>query len=548
MKTTEYRSKDGGSWIHFNPLETYRKYIEPKYKFFNLHLSDFLSIAEISPGFKLTSMRGKIYNLYQNHDPLDHYAATAMKAWNYEIYDSLRGFNKLARPERMFYTLLKYCKPVHTKSRAFNNPKQRIAYRDALESVYRMFSRNGSFKPLDEDDMMKNLPTNTSAGYEYLGKKKEQVKHQALRTAKMRRTLLRYGHWDLVPYKFAMRGHLSPVDQNKSRPVWVTPFTTVILENYMFRPLYDFIFNDEVMNELILTGKKTLSRLRLYLAADPDMWYLNTDFSSWDSFRSKFLLQDVLQIIKKLYKFDDPVDSDLFDRLMDDYCSGSVALPNGCILQRMAGIPTGTLLTLIMNSMANEVIFKTIENFLGLVHDHRRIVGDDFACKSWDKPNLDKISFYAKKFFDMELHPDKCLLVPPNTNIESRSFIGYKMYSNKLDKNVMDLFKQVLYPESHVNSANISFTRIFSYYILGGVSSPLFISFFEKFIGGYEHVLRQKRDGVLDLRIMHQGNLRVFNHVFRMDFNYLNMMSLDDFFNLRHSHIAYHLTHDLPMR
>jgi hypothetical protein len=95
--------------------------------------------------------------------------------------------------------------------------------------------------------MLKGLPTGTSAGYEYMGKKKkEDVKNEAFRVAKQRRQYLRYGYWDLVPYKFAMRGHLSPINENKSRPVWVTPYTTVMLENYMFRPIYDFIFRDEL--------------------------------------------------------------------------------------------------------------------------------------------------------------------------------------------------------------------------------------------------------------------------------------------------------------
>jgi len=549
MRTTDYRSKDGNTWIHINPDSTYRDYINvDKYKWANLHLSDFLTLAVKSSGFKLISTNGKPYNLFQNYDPLDHFAATAMKEWNYDIYDSLRGFNKLARPERMFFTLLKYCKPVNTKTRAFNNPKQRAAYRNALDDVFRMFSRAGSFKPMSVDDMLKGLPTGTSAGYEYMGKKKEDVKNEAFRVAKQRRQYLRYGYWDLVPYKFAMRGHLSPINENKSRPVWVTPYTTVMLENYMFRPIYDFIFRDELFQNLILTGKKTISRLREYLSKDSDLWYLNTDFSSWDSFRSKFLLQDVLKTIKRLYKFDDDVDSDLFDRLIDDYTSGAIAFPNGMILQREAGIPTGTLLTLLMNSMANFVIFRTISNFLDLAPQDEKIVGDDYACKLVDSPQLDKISFYAKKFFDMELHPGKCLVIPPNTDIEQRKFIGYSMKQNRLDKDGMELLKHVLYPESHVNSANVSFTRIFSYYILGGISSPLFVSFFERFIGGYENVLRKKKDGVLNLKIMHQGNLRVFKHVFRLDFEYLNMMSLDDFFNLKHSHIPYHLTHDMPLR
>jgi len=396
--------------------------------------------------------------------------------------------------------------------------------------------------------MLKNLPENTSAGYEYMGKKKGQVKDQALRLARQRRQYLRYGYWDLVPYKFAMRGHLSPNDQNKSRPVWVTPYTTTILENYMFRNIYDFMFNNEKFKNLILTGKQTINRLRQYLQSDDEAWFVNTDFSSWDSFRSRFVLEDVLKTIKRLYIFDDEVDSDLYDRLIDDYCGGAVALPNGFILQRQAGIPTGTLLTLLMNSMANYVVQGTIKYLMEKEGHHfdERIVGDDYSFKTFSSPDLEKMSFYAKKLFDMELHPDKCTVTPPG-NTNDRSFIGYKLNLNRLDKGELDIFKHCLYPESHVNSANVAFTRLFSYYVLGGVSQPKFVSFFEYFIGGYERVLKLKKNGVLDLRIMHQGNLRVFKHVFRLDFGYMSQMSLDQFLNLNHSHIPYHLTYDMPL-
>jgi hypothetical protein len=548
MKSSEYRSKDGGSWIHFQPNEDHDTYTQPMYKHWNIHLSDFLSITLDCPGFKVISTKGKIYNLFQNFDPLDHYVATAMKNWNYDIYDQIRGFNKLARPERMFYTLLKYCRKVNTRTKAFSNPKKRRAYQSALDDLHNLFSPAGSFNPLPYDDMTRNLPENTSAGYEYLGKKKHQVKNQALRVARQRRQLLRYGHWDLVPYKFAMRGHLSPVDQNKSRPVWVTPYTTVILENYMFRNIYDFMFNNEKFKNLILTGKSTISRLREYLGSDSDSWFTNTDFSSWDSFRSRFVLEDTLRVIKRFFVFDDPVDSDLYDRLTDDFCGGAVALPNGFILQRAAGIPTGTLLTLLMNSMANFVVQSTIKYLMGAEGQHfdERIVGDDYAFKSFYPPDIEKMSFYAKKIFNMELHPDKCIVVPPE-NTEDRSFIGYKLRLNRLDKGELDIFKHCLYPESHVNSANVAFTRLFSYYVLGGVSQPSFVSFFEYFIGGYERVLKQKKGGVLDLRIMHQGNLRVFKHVFRLDFDYMSQMSLDQFLKLNHSHIPYHLTYDMPL-
>lgn len=548
MRTLEYRSKDGGSWIHVQPLDTAEKFTHPNFKFHNIHLSDYLTLTLDCPGMKLISTRGKTYNLFQNYDPLDHFVATAMKEWNYDVYDSLRGFNKLARPERMFYTLLKYCRPVHTKTRAFTNPKQRLAYRSALEDVHRLFSECGTFTTLAYDDMLKNLPMNTSAGYEFLGKKKEQVKNDALRIARQRRQYLRYGYWDAVPYKFAMRGHLSSIKENKSRPVWVTPFSTVILENYMFRNIYDFIFTNEKCKSIILTGKKTISRLREFLSRDSDAWFCNTDFSSWDSFRSKFVLQDTLQVLKKFFIFQDPVDSELFDFLMHDYCEGYVALPNGYILKREAGIPTGTLLTLLMNSLANFVIQRTISYTMSTegTNFDEKVVGDDYAFKSYTKPNIEKMSFYADKFFKMELHPDKCIVIPPG-DVTSRAFIGYQIRVGRLYRDELQLLKHALYPESHVNSANVSFTRLFSYYILGGISSPLFISFFERFIGGYERVLRQKKNGVLELKIMHQGNLRVFKHVFRLEFDYLQQMSLDQFFNLNHGHIPYHLSYDMPL-
>lgn len=74
----------------------------------------------------------------------------------------------------------------------------------------------------------------SSAGFSFPGEKKRDVIFEALHMSKGMMHRIKY---DLPcyqpPSKIAFRGHLSPVDDPKTRPVWVAPFELLIIEQLM---------------------------------------------------------------------------------------------------------------------------------------------------------------------------------------------------------------------------------------------------------------------------------------------------------------------------
>lgn len=60
---------------------------------------------------------------------------------------------------------------------------------------------------------------------------------------------VKYGHKVYQPpYKVAFRGHLSPIDDIKVRPVWVAPFEVLINESVYCSNIYEILKGDNIMH------------------------------------------------------------------------------------------------------------------------------------------------------------------------------------------------------------------------------------------------------------------------------------------------------------
>jgi hypothetical protein len=85
-----------------------------------------------------------------------------------------------------------------------------------------------------------NINLSTAAGFSFPGKKKSEVAMDAYMMSRNMLHKLKNGFPLWWPYcTIAFRGHLKPVDEPKTRPVWIQPFEVVILEQYFGRCLID---------------------------------------------------------------------------------------------------------------------------------------------------------------------------------------------------------------------------------------------------------------------------------------------------------------------
>jgi len=407
------------------------------------------------------------------------------------------------------------------------------AYDKALADVKSLFKGN-KFALLPLSDMFKQLPLNTSAGAPYY-KQKSDVLPECRRSVTEKFVSLCSGKKiEQLPCLLALRGHLSPLEKIKTRPVLINSFDHIALENLLFRNVYDFVFTDPDMQRLIMTGPHVLSRLRNYLCNSSRNTYCNLDYSAWDTWRCRFAGRDLFKILEEVLDLDSST-RHVFRFVEKQFLDTIISLPDGTSYQKKSGTCTGSLMTALFNSLLNFVCLRTCFYSMEVDHciENLRILGDDvaFQCSVGDVTAfMSGLASNLKRFFGLDLNPDKCLVVPRGAPIESRKFIGYTIRNDQLYRLEIEFFRYVLYVERPVEDFNTSFSRVVSYLLLGGISHQHFCRFVETFIGHYRHLFSDQSD-LLDPSVFRLGNLRVIKHVFQMEVDILlsDGLTLDSF-------------------
>jgi len=505
--------------------------------------NDFVQVAVHSPGFKLASIQGKPFQITENQVNVDSWVKEALWNFDSDLYDTLRGSTKSARLGRTYHGLLKYCGPVVYKRQLFDYEFNDI-YEDEINKLGNQFK---NFSPLSLDEACDKMNLDGAAGYNYPGKKKGDVIHDARRTVKKYIELFKQGRKpDHIPYKLGQRGHLSPVNELKSRAIWMGPIETNIMENMLFRPFYDQIFSTLHLSDTILSGDKAMARLHTYLSRDTDQTFVNTDISGWDSLRCRFLLKDIFfRVLKPCIKFEFAWQENMFEWLVEDFIYSMLALPGGIIIQKDCGIPTGSFLTMLVNSLANILSQCSCLRYLKIQFYHKRVLGDDFSFfmdrldESQFNDVVKSISDAMFTFFKLVVKPEKVIVT---NSVHDRKFIGYQIRYGRLYREDGELFRGVLYPENCVKSLSVSFTRMFAFYVLGGCNSVKFSSFYAYFLSGYYKALVDYGDGLFNLKVLRSGNLRVFKHVFHLDLRPLEAFDINRFRSLFSSKVPFCLT------
>jgi len=520
---------------------TWKKILD-NYPHHDLSIDDFVEIAAVSDGLHVVGP-GRAYSIRENHDNVDQWVKEALWHHDSEYYESLRGWTKSARTTRATVSLLKYCGKVVYKKQLFD---------DEFESIY---NRNldkwrDSFKNvniLDVDKATTKVPTDGAAGYNFPGKKKGEVLPQAAKYVRKAINIFKEGRsLEQIPYKFGLRGHLSPENENKSRVVWMGAVETAVMENMLFRGFYDQIFSAHQFKNEVMTGIGSMHRLHEFLGDDSGYTFLNTDVSGWDSMRCRFLLRDVFsRVLRPNINFENDWEERMFEHLEHDFIFSTLALPNGVIIQKDSGVPSGSFLTLLINSIANSIFVTSLLEYLGVQFYHKKVLGDDFGCylQRMEESQFDDfifdISAASMSFFGMTMKPEKIIL----TNVVGdRKFIGYQVRGGRIFREDEELFKGILYPESEVKSLGVSFTRVFAFFVIGGSASERFTKFYERYLGGFMDSLKQYGDELFRADVMRSGNLRVFKHLYHFDLDILRDFNVETFRGLFSSKIPFALT------
>ena len=461
------------------------------------------------------------YGIQYGSDPLDQFVAASMKRFDRQLYDSLKGKTKVPHLGRALSTLLKYCRERHTSETLRSNPLWSRCYDEALSECKSLFGGK-KFQTLQLVDMFKQLPLDTTAGEPYRCKKSECLNECRKATIENYLKLTAGKKIEQRPCLLALRGHLSPLENIKTRPVWVNSFDNITLENILFRNVYDFVFSDALMQNTILTGPNVLSRLRNYLVSDMRNSFVNLDFSAWDTWPCRFAGRDLFAILRSVLDLK-PGEDGVFSYVMKEFLDSILVLPDGSAVQKSSGTCTGSLLTSLFNSLMNWIVLRTVFKIIEVDYavSHLMVLGDDaafFVGVPHVERFVEEMSYLLAKLFGMKLNPSKCLVAGPDSAVEDRHFIGYTIRNDQLWRPEKNFFEYLLYVERPVDDVRTSFSRVVAYLLLGGISHTRFCQFVEQYMGHYRHVLT---GDVLKGEVFRFGNLRVIKHVFQMEIDEL---------------------------
>jgi hypothetical protein len=476
----------------------------------------------------------KRYSTHVSQSNTDFYVRHAMKFFDFEEYKKHFGFTRKGVYGKALTRLLFSAMPFVNLDEVKDKALDCFEYAK-IDCIDYVFGDSRPVYPLSNwNDAVASLPTNTSAGSSFPGKKKGEVIKWAVSIADrmwhniVHKTGPYYQRTYPPPCTLAVRGHLSPVTQNKSRCVIVYPYEVQLLEARLFKNLY---VKMKAQGHL-LTGRKSLRRLYGYLQDDPDLDYINLDVSGFDQMRNLELISTGFEILRSMLVLDEE-EEEIFNFVRHYYIKTPILLASGHSFFQVGGVPSGTFLTLIMNTILNYIPQKTILRYLGCPVRGFHVLGDDCAFKVHTEYRFIENMFdlYCRlnmEWFGFKINTEKSV---KTTLVAERGFIGYKFKNMRLHRPQEEWFRSALYPERDVKNVAVSFSRMFSYYCIGGCNDVKFNEFFEFFLTCYQHHLRKYKDKLYQRSVFRFGSLRIFKDVLDFDESDIIHLDFDGFMN-----------------
>lgn len=243
-------------------------------------------------------------------------------------------------------------------------------------------------------------------------------------------------------------------------------------------------------------GENLLYRLRKLL--QKDFGYgaasIQTDISNFDRDIPVWLLEQAFRVLEALLNFSvwegvkvaPAVEKRYrrwFEYVKEYFINTPVMLPDGSLRWMVGGVPSGSALTQLMDSIINYMII----NFLAVRTGHgvydTRVLGDDGKLDIAGRPNLEHWAKLLFHWFGMTLSVKKTRIF--GRRFGQKGFLGYDLRSGVLTRPREEFFRLLAHPEREVDSLTKSFTRLTAYMFLGGVNDLRFCQFFEFFQSCY---------------------------------------------------------------
>jgi len=436
----------------------------------------------------------------QQYDP---YVKTALKIFSPDLWDETRGKSRSPGDEyAVFERLLKYdARPLSINH--FGNTRFRWCYKLALEQVMKEFKLDAPIVPrwiLDVD-----LVSNTSSGFPHFARKSD-IMPKVLQEGRFHfhhLKLFDLRRCPLLPCTPATRGGSSPNTERKTRLVWMYPAAMTACEAVYAQPLIEKIYSQK--RDLLLTGVESKNRIQQFvslISEDEGKIGIGLDFSSFDTFRSTKLIRDAFSVLEQNvqhgYYYDrvsgiqkgrsgvDRRSKKAFSNIVEYFINTPMLLPNGRVVTKQCGVPSGSHFTNLIDSIVNRIILTTFGLYHGIRLHDLKTNGDDSAFWVTDTNAtgiLDKAKSFCSEFYSMTVNTDKSCIagMPSQMHVSGTTWTQAQPY-----RSTADWFQLALNPSSHVSRPFESFQRLLGIGIAGGFRDAKFSAFFTYFQTGYD--------------------------------------------------------------
>lgn len=479
--------------------------------------SDVINLTKTSPWTKpfrhMTNVgcipykRGVLANT-QRYDP---FINEALRHFDNDFRKSLKGYTRTPGDEfKLRESLDKYDAEPRTFANVFHdNPKLESAYDMAFRQVLREFKLDKKVVPKFPTAV--DLVMDSSSGYPHFARKsdmKDQILHEG-RTWLHHAKSKDFTRLPMLPCSVGVRGALSPEDDPKTRLVWMYPAAVTVAEGVYAQPLIKAIYEQKAKH--LLVGVESRFRISKYLSLiseEKHRYGVGLDFSSFDTFPVVDLITDAFKILKQNIEFGSYWDPDNgvvtaglddkrnwervanraehgYDNIVNYFIHTPLILPNGRVVRKHLGVPSGSHFTNLIDSIVNRLLQITFGIYTERSIRDLATNGDDSAFTVSDT-HVTNILEDAARFFQlwwMKCKPEKCVVASSPEEMHISGTTWHRLNPTRTD---VAWFQMALYPSTYVKDANMAFQRMLGIGIAGAFYSSKFCQFFEYFQTGFD--------------------------------------------------------------
>nr|QKO02079.1 RNA-dependent RNA polymerase [Macrophomina phaseolina partitivirus 1] len=448
---------------------------------------------------RLPDWRRGILRQTQNYDP---FVDVALKSFDSELRTDIKGMTRSPGDDYdLANALLRYDKaPISLK---FSDRRFMAAYSQAVSEVMSEFKLFNPVVPhwiLDVD-----LVKSTSSGYPHF-KRKGDIFDQIRQEGRFHLHHLKLydlHRCPLLPCSPSTRGGLSEVDNPKTRLVWMYPAAMTACEAVFAQPLIDALYSEK--RDLFLTGVDSKFRIQRFLSlldGEEGHFGVGLDFKAFDTFRSTQLIYDAFAVLKQNIKFGYYYDKvtglqqgrsgvaaraeKAFDNIVEYFIHTPIVLPNGRIVTKHHGVPSGSHFTNLIDSIVNRILLKTFGFYEKIPIRNLRTNGDDSAFTVTDTYVTDiiqKASVFFDNFYRMTVSVDKSVVA----SAPSQMHVSGTVWTHQRPtRSTREWFMLAAYSDTYIAEPIDSFQRLLGLGIAGAFGDARYCSFFDYFQRGYD--------------------------------------------------------------